>query len=72
MLKAEKQLKAFNKVFVGSGKETVVSVNININDLAYFDEKTSKWVVEPGTYKLIAGSSSKDLRQSVLFTVNKN
>ena len=71
VMKAEKQLKAFKKVLIAPGKETSVSVSIDVNDLAYFDEATHKWVVEPGNYKLIAASSSKDLRQSAVFRVNK-
>ncbi|MBC8052932.1 MAG: glycoside hydrolase family 3 C-terminal domain-containing protein [Sphingobacteriaceae bacterium] len=69
VFKAEKQLKAFNKISISPGKEATVSVNIKVDDLAYFDEKTNTWIVEPGNYKLIAASSSKDLRQSAVISV---
>jgi beta-glucosidase len=37
--------------------------------LAYFDAKLMKWVVEPGKYKLIAGSSSMDIRTTSEITI---
>jgi len=64
VLKPAKELKAFKKVLIAEGQETEVKMEINVNDLAYFDEKLMKWVVEPGKYKLLAGSSSQDIRAS--------
>jgi len=65
----EKELKAFKKVLIKAGKVSAVALNINVADLAYFDDKTGKWIVEPGKYKLMAGSSSRDIRQVADFTV---
>jgi beta-glucosidase len=45
-------------------------LNIPVKDLAYYDVKNSKLVVEPGKYKLLAGSSSRDIEQSSTITVN--
>ncbi|MGN6179771.1 MAG: glycoside hydrolase family 3 C-terminal domain-containing protein, partial [Mucilaginibacter sp.] len=61
--RAEKELKAFKKVSIAPGKVSAVALNVNVNDLAYFDDATHKWIVEPGKYKLMAGSSSQDIRQ---------
>jgi beta-glucosidase len=69
VFRAEKELKAFKKVLVNPAQTAVISLNIPVNDLAYFDEAKSKWVVEPGTYKLVAGSSSKDIRQVATFDI---
>ena len=59
--RADKELKAFKKVMVPAGKEVSVSLSIPVNSLAYYDEKRSQWVVEPGDYQLMAGTSSKDI-----------
>jgi beta-glucosidase len=67
--RAEKELKAFKKVKIGAGETTSVTLSIPVKDLAYYDEKTSKWIVEPGKYKLLAGTSSRDIRQSGSITV---
>ncbi|WP_183579755.1 glycoside hydrolase family 3 C-terminal domain-containing protein [Mucilaginibacter sp. X5P1] len=67
--RADKELKAFKKVTIAPTKTALVSMNINVSDLAYFDDKLKKWVVEPGEYKLMAASSSKDIRQVASFYV---
>jgi beta-glucosidase len=61
--RAQKELKAFKKIMVLPGKESTVNFSIDVNDLAYFDEASMSWKVEPGEYKLQAASSSKDIRQ---------
>jgi beta-glucosidase len=66
----EKELKAFKKVMVAPGTTAVVSMNIPVTDLAYYDVKTSKWVVEPGKYKLMAGTSSRGIKETAEITVN--
>jgi len=45
-------------------------MNIKVNDLAYFDDKLNKWVVEPGEYKIMAASSSKDIRKVISFYIH--
>lgn len=67
--RAEKELKAFKKISIQAAQSIHATMSIAINDLAYFDEHTEKWVVENGLYKIYAGSSSKDLRQVADFTV---
>ena len=67
--RAEKELKAFKKVEVAAGETVNVTLNVPVKDLAYYDVKTSKWVVEPGKYKLLAGTSSRDIEQSGTITV---
>ena len=69
VFKPAKELKAFRKVLIGEGKTVDVIMEISVSDLAYFDEKLMKWVVSPGSYKLIAGSSSRDIRASALVTI---
>lgn len=56
--RAEKELKAFKKVMVQQGGSVDVTLQIPVKDLAYYDTKNSKWVVEPGEYKVMAASSS--------------
>lgn len=63
--RADKELKAFKKVMVPAGKEVSVTLSIPVNSLAYYDEKSSQWIVEPGDYQLMAGTSSKDIEGTV-------
>jgi beta-glucosidase len=67
--RAEKELKAFKKINTVKGEAKTVSVSIPVQELAYFDTNSMKWVVEPGEYILRAGGSSRDIKQTVKFVV---
>ena len=70
MPKPVKELKGFVKTDVLAGGESqTVSTALDAMLLASFDEARSAWVVEPGTYKVYAAASSKDIRQVATFTV---
>jgi beta-glucosidase len=68
--RAEKELKAFKKVKIAVGETTDVALGIPVKDLAYYDVKTGKWIVEPGKYKLLAGTSSRDIKETATITIN--
>jgi beta-glucosidase len=68
--RAEKELKAFRKVWVVPGQTVDVSLRIPVKDLAYYDVSTKKWVVEPGEYELLAGTSSRSILQRSKIHVN--
>lgn len=57
----EKELKAFSKVFIEAGKQKQVRLAMAVSDLACFDNSTMKWITEPGKYKLLICSSSKNI-----------
>ena len=67
--RAEKELKAFKKVMIAPGESANVTLSVPVKDLAYYDVKTSSWVVEPGKYKLLAGTSSRDIKEAATITV---
>ena len=68
--RADKELKAFKKVNIAAGETANVTLSIPVKDLAYYDVKTKSWVVEPGEYKLLAGTSSREISQSGSIAVN--
>lgn len=68
--RAEKELKAFKKIKIAAGETANVTLSIPVKDLAYYDANGKKWVVEPGKYKLLAGTSSKDIEQTSVITVD--
>lgn len=67
--RAEKELKAFKKVMVPAGKEVTVRLSIPVKNLAYYNEQSKKWVVEPGKYKVMTGASSRDIKSTVTISV---
>ncbi len=61
--KPEKELKAFTKTReLKPGEMEQVTLNVNISDLASFDEQASAWVTDSGTYKFMIAASSRDIR----------
>jgi beta-glucosidase len=60
--RAAKDLKAFKKVFLKAGESQMVTLDVPIGSFAYYNEAKSDWEVEPGTYTLILGSSSNDIK----------
>jgi beta-glucosidase len=59
-----KELKAFAKVDLRSGEETRVNFVLDPRAFAFFDPYRNAWIVEPGEFEILVGSSSKDLRLS--------
>jgi beta-glucosidase len=69
IMRADKELKAFGKVMIPAGGKKNVELSFDASDLAYYDETAGSWVLEPGTYTLMTGSSSRDLRAEATFTI---
>lgn len=61
-----KELKAFAKTkTLALGESEIVTMRVNQMDLTSFDESTSSWMAESGTYRFLIGSSSQDIKQMV-------
>jgi len=67
--RATRELKGFGKVALKAGEEKLVTLEIPVKELAYYDVEAKGWSVEPGTYDLSSGASSRDLRGKVSFSV---
>lgn len=64
-----RELKAFDKVFLDPGETKSVKFVLDRTALQYFDADRHDWQVEPGTFTVYVGASSRDLRGKVEFTV---
>jgi beta-glucosidase len=51
------------------GETKTVAIDLPVSQLAYWDVKTSAWVVEPISYAVSVGGSSRDLPQTAKLTV---
>ena len=65
-----KELKEFQKLFLRKGEKKWVILNVPVQDFAFYDDRQSRWVVEPDRYKLQIAASSRDVRQTVEVVVN--
>lgn len=63
-----KRLQGFRKVAVAAGATETVSVDIAVAELGVWDARLD-YVVEPGTFTVFAGRSSRDLRANATLTV---
>jgi beta-glucosidase len=62
VLRPAKELKGFKKVFLKAGETQTASISFKVKDMAYYDDKTSNWVVDAGEYELSLGTSSRDIK----------
>ena len=56
-----KELKGFTKVSLKPGEKKTVSIPLDLRSFAYYDPAKSGWVAEAGDFKILIGSSSRDI-----------
>lgn len=69
VLRPEKELKAFQKIFLRPGETKTVSMNVKVADLAFYDESKKAWNTEAGEYILQLGTSSRAIIQKVKISI---
>ena len=66
---APKRLGAWGKIALAPGQSGIVSQNIDPRLLATFDQASQQWRIAPGQYKIMIGSSSRDIQTAVTVTL---
>jgi len=56
-----KELKGFKKINLNSGQMKTIVFELNKHDLSFYHPIENSWVVEKGTFKILIGSSSRDI-----------
>lgn len=59
--KPDKELKAFQKVFLKAGEEKKIMFQLDQKVLECWDPKLGAWAAEPGYYQVLIGTSSRDI-----------
>lgn len=67
--RAAKELKAFKKTFLKVGESKIVTIEVPVSSLAFFNEAKQTWEVESGNYSLLLGSSSRNIKGKVVVNV---
>lgn len=62
VFKADKELKGFRKIFLEPGEEKEVEMFLDKRSFAHYDVDRLDWEVLTGTYEILLGSSSADIR----------
>lgn len=71
VMRPAKELKGFQKVFVNAGESKQVTIKVPVSSLAFFSEKDGSWLLEKGTYQLMLGTSSRDIKANVAIQVSE-
>ncbi|KAG1341058.1 hypothetical protein G6F62_005205 [Rhizopus arrhizus] len=64
-----KILRGFEKVFLSVGQESQISFKLKKTDLSYYNIKSHGWVVPKGDFKAHIGSSSRNIKGTIKFTL---
>ncbi|MFC4589395.1 glycoside hydrolase family 3 protein [Sphaerisporangium corydalis] len=64
-----RQLRGFERVRLAPGESRVVTMAVDIEDLAFWDVTRGRFVVEEAPHKVQVGRSARDIRLSARFTV---
>ncbi|PRB09639.1 glycosyl hydrolase [Microbacterium sp. MYb72] len=67
--RAPRELKAFSSVELAAGESRTVEVVVRREDLAYWDIRVDRFVVEGGEYTVEVAASSRDIRSTVAVAV---
>lgn len=62
--RAPRELKAFSSVALAAGETRTVDLVVRREDLAYWDVRVDRWIVEPGVYRVEVAASSRDIRST--------
>lgn len=71
LMRPEKELKAFAKVNLKPGETQTVTLTLNRESLAYYDDLKGAWVAEAGEFVVLVGASSRDIRAQAAFTLTE-
>ena len=55
-------MKAFKQVTLPAGGRTTVSIAVPYSAFSYFDEETKSWIIDPGLYKIMVGTSAEAIK----------
>jgi beta-glucosidase len=62
LVRPEKELKAFAKVALQPGESKTITLTLDRQSLAYYDRAIPGWLAEAGSFKVLVGASSADIR----------
>lgn len=58
----EKELKKFQKVYLKAGESQNLKITLSKEDFTYYEVSKTNFVADPGTYNIMLGFSSRDIK----------
>jgi beta-glucosidase len=62
VVRPARELRGFERITLEPGETTTVTFTLAGEKLSFYDVKTHRFIVEPGTFEILVGSSSEDIR----------
>ena len=66
----EHELKAFSRVELKPGENQTIQFSLNNSAFEYWSPQTREWTLDPGTFEIQIGASSRDIRLKVPVEIN--
>ena len=66
-----KELRGFQRITLQAGEKRTLSFTLPASELAYWDESTHEFVVNPGAFDILVGASSDDIRETARIDVSR-
>jgi len=64
-----RELRGFQRISLNPKEKKAVTFTLPASELAFYDVTTKKFLVEPGAFDIMIGSSSDDIRLQAKLTV---
>jgi len=64
-----KELKGFEKVYLGAGESKTIRIPIDRESLSFYDVEAKSWKAESGKFIVMIGASSQDIRLEKSFSL---
>jgi beta-glucosidase len=65
-LRPEKELKAFEKIFLQPGETKTITMPLDYRSFAWYNMHIKDWVIDADQFELLIGNSSRDIAHKVL------
>lgn len=69
LMRPEKELKGFRRVFLQPGEKQTVSIPLDKAAFAYYDPAKKSWVAQKDQFRILVGGSSRDIYLSSKFNL---
>ncbi|MEJ2756963.1 MAG: glycoside hydrolase family 3 C-terminal domain-containing protein [Anaerolineales bacterium] len=69
LARPQNELKGFAKVDLQPGETKTVSIKLDYRSFAYYHPAYHQWITEDGTFDILIGASSADIRHSLTVTM---
>ena len=62
VLRPIKELKGYSKDLIKAGESKTITIKLDKSAFNYYSTAVDAWVTENGTFEIMVGSSSRDIR----------